>query len=73
LKANIHRWLTQIEKNTDQIESKTKQLFSACESIVTQANQKGVFLDFTTITSDPNALSLLVTVLSNNGNSFFLN
>lgn len=75
LKSNVERWLGQISTGPEAPgpdNPTVEQLLKSQEKFLTDGQLPAIFIDFTPITANPNDPSILVAVISVQGNSVFI-
>jgi len=72
LKANVERWLGQISVETAPPAGTVDKLMQAQEKFLAGGQFPAALIDFTAVTPKPTDVSILVTVISINGNSIFI-
>ncbi len=72
LKANVARWLGQIVSGAGPGDARVDELLKAQEKFLAGGRFPAVFIDLTTATPNPTDKSILVTVVTVEGNSVFI-
>jgi hypothetical protein len=72
LKANVERWLGQIAGPTAAGGETVNQLLDKQDKFLTNGQFPAVFIDYTPITPNPSDKSILVTIITVQGNSVFI-
>jgi hypothetical protein len=72
LKANVERWLGQIAGPSAAGGETVNQLLGKQERFLTNGQFPAAFIDYTPITPDPAGKSILVTIITVQGNSVFI-
>jgi hypothetical protein len=72
LKANVIRWLGQINVKMEPGSNKLDKLLASGEKFLTKGGFPTVLMDFTSITPNPEDMSILASVITIDGNSVFI-